>query len=99
MPAGYPDAHDGFASCLNAKTGDVLWTQRLSGKFSASPLYADGKVYFCGDDSATTTVVKAAPEYVELAANKLDDGCMASPAVTGKALLIRTRSALYRVEE
>ena len=62
------------------------------------PLYGDGKVYFCGHDG-TTTVVKPAREYVELAENKLDDGFMASPAVTGKALIWRTRSAMYRIEE
>jgi outer membrane protein assembly factor BamB len=90
---------DGVASCLDATMGSELWSKRLGGKFSASPLYADGKVYFCGDDSHVTTVVKAGRQYEELAANELDDGCMASPAVTGKALIIRTRSALYRVEE
>ena len=90
---------DGVASCLDAKTGRELWSKRLGGKFSASPLYADGKIYFCGDDSHTTTVVKAAPEYIELAAYELDDGFMASPSVAGKALILRTRSAIYRVEE
>src|SRR5207302_4670273 len=90
---------DGVASCLDARTGRELWSKRLGGKFSASPLVADGKVYFCGDDSKTTTVVKAAREYTELAANQLDDGFMATSAVTGKALILRTRSALYRVEE
>jgi outer membrane protein assembly factor BamB len=86
------------ASCLDARTGEELWSKRLSGEFSASPLYADGKVYFC-DQEGVTTVVKASGEYEELARNKLDDGFMASPAVTGKALILRTRSALYRVEE
>lgn len=90
---------DGVASCLDAKTGEERWSKRLGGKFSASPLYADGKIYFCGDDSHTTTVVKAAAEYEELAANEFADGFMASPAVTGKALILRTRSAIYRVEE
>jgi outer membrane protein assembly factor BamB len=90
---------DGVASCLDAKTGEELWTRRLGGKFSASPIYADGKVYFLGDDSHATTVVKAAREYTELAKNNLDEGFMASPAVTGKALILRTRSAIYRVEE
>ena len=94
------NVHDGtgVASCIDAKTGEELWSKRLGGEFSASPLYADGKVYFCGQDG-NTTVVKAAREYIELAKNKLDDGFMASPAVTGKALILRTRSALYRVEE
>ena len=97
---------DGVASCIDAKSGEELWQQRIGGKnsYSASPLYADGKVYYFGQDGSTT-VVKAAREYVELAKNQLDNGnpeppiFMASPAVTGKALILRTRSALYRVEE
>ena len=93
------NVHDkGVATCLDAKTGEELWTQRLGGEFSAALLYGDGKVYFC-DHTGTTTVVKPAREYTELAKNQLDDGCLASPAVTGKALIWRTRSALYRIEE
>jgi outer membrane protein assembly factor BamB len=93
------NVHDsGVASCLSAKTGEELWSKRLSGAYSASPLFADGKVYYFGEDG-TATVIKAAPEYTELAKNTLDDGFMASPAVTGKALILRTRSAIYRVEE
>jgi outer membrane protein assembly factor BamB len=93
------NVHDtGVASCLDAKTGEELWSKRLGGEFSASPLYADGKIYYCGQDG-NTTVVKPAREYIELARNTLDDGFMASPAVTGKALILRTRSAIYRVEE
>jgi len=94
------NVHDtGVASCLDAKTGEELWkSERLGGEFSAALLYGDGKVYFC-DHTGTTTVVKPARKYVELAVNKLDDGCLASPAVTGKALIWRTRSALYRIEE
>jgi outer membrane protein assembly factor BamB len=92
------NVHDGgVASCLDAKTGEELWSKRLTGAYSASPLFADGKVYFFGEDGSTT-VVKAAREYTELAKNTLDDGFMSSPAVTGRALILRTRSALYRVE-
>ena len=93
------NVHDkGVATCLDAKTGEELWNKRLGGEFSAALLAGDGKVYFC-DHDGTTTVVKPDRQYVELAKNKLDDGCMASPAVTGKALILRTRSALYRIEE
>lgn len=93
------NVHDtGVASCLDAKTGEELWSKRLGGDFSASPLYADGKIYYCGQDG-NTTIVKPAREYLELAKNTLEDGFMASPAVTGKALILRTRSAIYRVEE
>ena len=92
------DDSPGVATCIDAKTGEELWSHRLTGEFSASPLAADGKVYFLGENGICT-VVKAAREYVELASNQFDDGFMASPAVTGKALILRTRSALYRVEE
>jgi outer membrane protein assembly factor BamB len=93
------NVHDsGVASCLDAKTGEEIWSKRLTGAYSASPLYADGKVYFCGEDGSAT-VIKADREYTELAKNQFDDGFMASPAVTGKALILRTKSALYRIEE
>ena len=92
------DDNPGVATCIDAKTGEELWSKRLSGEFSASPLYADGKIYYCGQDGITT-VVKADHEYTELAKNQFADGFMASPAVTGKALILRTRSAIYRVEE
>jgi hypothetical protein len=93
------NVHDGgVASCLDAATGEELWSRRLGGEFSAALLAGDGKVYFC-DHTGSTTVVKPAREYIELAKNQLDDGCMASPAVTGKSLILRTRSALYRIEE
>jgi outer membrane protein assembly factor BamB len=93
------NVHDGgVANCLDAKTGEELWSKRLGGEYSASPLYGDGKLYFLAQDG-TCTVLKPGREYVELAKNTLDDGFMASPAVTGKALILRTRSALYRVEE
>jgi outer membrane protein assembly factor BamB len=93
------NVHDkGVASCIDAKTGEELWSKRLTGEFSASPLFADGKIYYCGQDGVTT-VIKADREYVELAKNQFDDGFMATPAVTGKALILRTKSAIYRVEE
>jgi outer membrane protein assembly factor BamB len=92
------DDDPGVASCIDAHTGQELWSKRLSGKYSASPLYADGKVYYCSEDGSTT-VVKPSREYTELATNTLEDGFMSSPAVTGKALILRTRSAIYRVEE
>jgi outer membrane protein assembly factor BamB len=89
---------NGIASCVDAKTGADVWRQRLRGNFSAAPLYGDGKVYFFGEDG-TTTVIAAGREFKKLAENKLDDGFMATAAVSGKALFLRSKSALYRVEE
>ena len=86
------------ASCVEAKTGNVVWSERLGGDCSASPIYADGRIYSC-NESGKTSVIAAGREFKVLAENKLDDGIMASPAVAGKALYLRTKTALYRIEE
>jgi outer membrane protein assembly factor BamB len=92
------DVHDaGVAACIDAKTGKELWTKRLGGAFSASPISALGRVYFF-DEQGKGTVVKASRNYEELAANTLDDGCKASPAVVGHAIIVRTQTSLYRIE-
>lgn len=88
---------NGVAVCLDAKTGKGLWKERLGGNFSASPIHAAGRVYFF-DEKGKTTVIEAGPQYDVLAVNRLDDGFMASPAASGKALFLRTKIALYRVE-
>lgn len=91
-------ADSSVLTCLDAKTGRMLWSERIGGKFSASPLIAGNRVYFF-DDRGTTTVVEAARKYRKLAVNKLDAGCMASPAVAGKAIFLRTKTHLYRIEK
>ncbi len=88
----------GVATCLNAKTGDEHWSQRMPGSYSASPLFVDGRIHFFSQDGKTT-VIAPGKEYKELAVNQLSDGFMASPAVAGKALFLRTETHLYRVEE
>ncbi len=88
----------GIASCLNAESGSEIWKHRLATDFAASPLYADGRIYFF-DAKGACNVVAPEDTYHELAENKLDAGCMASPAVVGKALIVRTKTSLYRIEE
>ncbi|MEO6787327.1 MAG: PQQ-binding-like beta-propeller repeat protein [Chthoniobacteraceae bacterium] len=88
----------GIAWCLEQKTGEVKWSERIGGDYSASPLLADGRLYFFSENG-TVTVVAASPEFKKLGGGKFDDGFMAAPAVSGKALFLRTKSALYRVEE
>lgn len=88
----------GIASCLVAKTGEVKWRERIGGDFSASPILADGKLYLCSENG-TVTVLAAGPEFKKLGEGKFEEGFMASPAVSGKALFLRTKKALYRVEE
>jgi outer membrane protein assembly factor BamB len=88
----------GIATCIDAHTGKGIWQKRLDGDFSASPISAEGRIYFCNQDGQTF-VVAAKPEYELLATNQLDDGCMASPAVYDKAIYLRTKTHLYRIEE
>ncbi len=94
----YDVSDSGVASCLDAKTGKIVWAKRLGGDFSASPIAAAGRIYFC-DENGKTTVVKPGRKYEALAANLLDDGCKASPAVAGQALILRTKECLYRIED
>jgi outer membrane protein assembly factor BamB len=84
----------GTASCLDAKTGRQFWRESLGGKFSASPVSADGNVYFPGEDGRTS-VVAADREFNLVGVNKLDAGCMASPAIAGRDLFLRTKTHLY----
>jgi outer membrane protein assembly factor BamB len=93
----YMVGDDGVASCIEAATSEVVWKKRIGGKFAASPIFADGRIYFC-DQDGTTTVVRPGRAYEVLATNTLDDGCMASPAVADKALFLRTKTHLYRIE-
>jgi outer membrane protein assembly factor BamB len=87
----------GIVTCLEAKTGTVVWKSRLRGTYSASPVLASGRVYVF-DEDGKTTVIEAGREFKVLAENQLDDGFMASPAIAGRALFLRTRTHLYRIE-
>jgi outer membrane protein assembly factor BamB len=87
----------GVATCWDAKTGEALWNERVGGNHSSSPLLADGRIYFFSEEGKTH-VVAADRTYRKLAENALGDGFMASPAVTGNALVLRSRTHLYRVE-
>lgn len=87
----------GIASCINRLTGEPVWSERVGGNFSASPLLANGRLYFQNEEGRTI-VVAASDTFQVLAENQLADGFMASPAVDGNALILRTKTHLYRVE-
>jgi outer membrane protein assembly factor BamB len=88
----------GIASCVEAKSGELVWQQRIGGEYSASPVYADGKIWIFSEDGKTT-VIRPGRKFEALAENRLDDGFLASPAVAGKAFYLRTRTHLYRIEK
>lgn len=90
----YMVSDNGVATCVEAKTGKEVWHERLGGAFSSSPIYAAGHIYMC-DDSGKTHVLAPGREFKEIVVNKLDSGCMASPAVVGDNLLLRTKTHLY----
>lgn len=87
----------GIASCIDAKTGQVHWSERLGkANFSASPLFADGKIWF-QNETGTSFVVKPGKVFELLAENNLDERTLASYAVTDGAFFIRTEKHLYRI--
>lgn len=90
----YLAADNGVAQCLDAQTGQLRWRQRLGRDFKASPLAAEGRIYFL-DISGRCVVVKAGPDLEILAENTLQDRTIASPAVSDGHLYIRGRKTLY----
>lgn len=93
----YCVSDNGVATCFDAKSGDVVWTKRIGGNYSASPLYAEGRIYF-QDEKGEGIVIKAGHEFEEIARNKLPGRTLASYGVVDSALLIRTDTHLYRIE-
>jgi hypothetical protein len=83
---------------MESHNGQVVWQKRLGGTHFASPIYANGRIYFF-DDEGIGYVLEKGREMRVLARNRLDDGCMASPAVAASSLFIRTKTHLYRIEE
>lgn len=87
---------DGQQQCIDAKTGEVLWTRRVKGKYNASPIYADGKLYF-SSTRGKVMVLKHGPEYELLAENSLEGEIWATPAILRDRILIRTSKYLYLI--
>ena len=86
----------GIASCVDAKTGQPHWQQRLGGNYSASPVFADGRIYFQSEEGLTT-VIAPGKTFQKLATSQLDGAMLASMAVANGSLFIRTDSHLYRI--
>lgn len=87
----------GVASCLEARTGNQIWQERVGGNYSASPVHAESRIYFFSEDGKTT-VIEAGRQFKVLATNQLAGGFMASPAIAGRAFFLRTKTHLYRIE-
>ncbi|MGH9719071.1 MAG: PQQ-binding-like beta-propeller repeat protein [Bryobacteraceae bacterium] len=92
----------GFFTCHDARTGkEIYGKQRIdeaAQAFTASPWASNGKIYALSEDG-DTFIIQAGPDYKLLAKNTLDEMCMATPAMAGGSLIIRTASKLYRISK
>ena len=86
----------GVLSCVDAKTGQMLWQQRIGGNYSASPVFADGRIYVLSEEGMTT-VFAPGKAFQRLGVNRLDGSTLASIAVSDRSLFIRTDTHLYRI--
>jgi outer membrane protein assembly factor BamB len=86
----------GIASCLDVATGRLHWQQRLTGNFSASPVFADGRIYFLSEEGLAT-VLAPGTEFRRLATNQLDGSTYASISPSLGSLFIRSDTHLYRI--
>ena len=94
----YTVGDNGIAKCFDVKTGDEIWHSRIGNAYSASPVEAGGRLYFFGE-GGRSVVLQAGREFKILADNYLDGGgCLATPAFSGKAIFLRSRTHLYRIE-
>jgi outer membrane protein assembly factor BamB len=91
----YTCGNSGLLTCYEADTGKQLYSERLGGRggFTASPVAADGRLYFAGEESGVR-VVKAGPKFELLAINPLGETCLATPAIADGLLFVRTEKHL-----
>ncbi len=86
----------GIATCVYANSGAIAWQHRLNGAFSASPVFADGRIYFQSEEGITTVLMTGRNLRI-LSVNALDGPTLASMAVASGSLFLRTATHLYRI--
>jgi outer membrane protein assembly factor BamB len=97
-PHLYTITRDNILHCIEASTGDVVWLRRLSGVHSASPVFADGRIYVLSEEGVTL-VLRPGPRYDEVARNSIGETCLASMAVSQGQFYIRSSEHLYCIGE
>jgi len=93
-PYIYAVTDGGIATCYEADSGNVVWQERIGGNHSASPVYADGKVYFLSEQGESV-VIQAGAEFKEIARNTVGEKCQASYAASHGDLFIRSDKNLF----
>src|SRR5207253_7397938 len=97
----YTCSNQGVLTAYNADTGERIYQERLGGKggaFTASPVAADGKLYFASEDG-DVFVVKAGPKYELLATNPVGEVMMATPAISDGLVIVRGINHLFAFGE
>ncbi len=94
----YSVSDNGIMTCVDAASGDIVYRERLGGNFSASPILVGDRLYFTSEEGVTT-VVKTGDRFRKIAENDLGERTLASMAVSGDALIMRTADALYRIKQ
>ncbi|MBI5775555.1 MAG: PQQ-binding-like beta-propeller repeat protein [Verrucomicrobia bacterium] len=94
----YMVSDGGIASCADAKTGNVHWQERVEGNFSASPVFADGRIYLQSEEGVGV-VLQPGKEFKVLARNALNERTLASYAISDGAIFIRSAQNLYRIQK
>jgi outer membrane protein assembly factor BamB len=84
--------------CLDAKSGNIVWSEKMKGVFNSSPVYAGGHLYF-STTKGITVVIKEGRKPEFLAENKLKGEIWATPAILDKSIFIRTSDYFYRISE
>jgi len=86
----------GIATCVDARTGKEYWRARLGGNHSASPIYADGRIYFLSEEGESV-VLAPGQQLKHLATNQVEGRTLASMAVASGSIFIRSETHLYRI--
>ena len=89
----------GFLLCHDARTGAEVYGRtriNVGSSFAASPWAYNGTIFVLSE-AGDTFVIRAGPEFELLGKNSLNDFAMATPAVAGGSVFIRTQSTLYRI--
>jgi len=92
----YVVSDTGVLTLVDAASGKVHYQQRLGGNYSASPVLADGRIYFLSEEGVAT-VIAPGKTFNRLAVNRLDGATLASMAMSGGAIYVRSDSHLYRI--
>ncbi len=82
--------------CIDAATGEDVWSHRLRSQYNSSPVYANGNIYF-NSVRGETIVIEPGRELNIVSENKLDGEIWATPAFVRNSIIMRTDSHLYRI--